>query len=51
MLNVWNENLIVLKWQTIHIISGITFTEIYNTKSVQAVYFTFRKSLTPHSLT
>ena len=53
MLRVSNENLIVLKWQNIHVISNIKYTAIYIyiyiyiyvAKHGQAVYFAFSRGV------
>ena len=36
ILSIWNENIIVLKWQYLHVISNIKYTE-YIAKPDQAV--------------
>ena len=45
MFRVSNGNIIVLKWQNIHVISNIIYTAIYIAKPGQAVYFTFSRGV------
>ena len=48
MLNVSNENLIVLKWQKIHVFSNIKFTAIYSKPVEQFTLYSAAAYAEPH---